>query len=151
MRPRIALFDAALGDGIESFASLFAAGWTCMVVSPDNCDTLQSLPVIVPATKGQSCCGSRYCIRDAVVSRLPDRAVVVAIILRPELQCLAECADTIFACDTVARWCHQRSIPARGVKTIAGLRECVETYLQKGIFSTRHRAQLYRQHLAEVE
>ncbi|GIV53630.1 MAG: hypothetical protein KatS3mg039_0148 [Candidatus Kapaibacterium sp.] len=152
-RPRVALFDAALGSAIPPLAAAVPPPWYWAVValSPGEWTSSEGT-LIIPRTKSQSCpCAHEGCIRDAVVAWLPERAIVVAVLIRPALQCLAYCSDVVVAPTTLAAWCRAESIPIRTVARTEYLLPLFTKLVSSDTVGSRHRAQLYRNYLAEVE
>lgn len=152
MRPRIALVDAALGPMIWSLAQRLPSQWQWTVVALSESDVPPAVPRIIPQTKSQSCqCVHARCIRDAVAAWLPERAIVAGVLVRPHLLCLAHCCDGVFVPKELAAWCHHHGIPARSASTIEQVQQLFIEQVRRGKIASRHRAQLYRNYLAEVE
>lgn len=154
MRPRIALLDGALGDSLLARCrSAMSPEWSIALLPEDTgADYPQYLSLIIPHSKSQTCnCPTYCCIRDAVVAHLPDRALVVSVLVRPSLLCVAECSDMVFVPDVLAQQWKTKSIPLIHAPTneLVCKRFCAT--VMRGMITTRHRAQLYRRHLAEVE
>lgn len=153
MRTRVALLDGALSNHLESFISLLPTQWLYAVIRSDGCiDIARGWKTFVPPSRSQSCeCTSGICIRDAIIAWLPDRALVVAVLQQPSLQCIAESADVVFATGEVARWCYQRNIAVRHASSVEELYQLFASVLQRNAISTRHQAQIYRNLLLEIE
>ncbi len=153
MRPRIVLFDAALDAAVPSLVDQIPAQWqwSTVALSQDEYPNAGKSR-IVAGTKSQSCqCSHAFCVRDAVVAWLPERAIVAAVIVRPALRCLAWCCDVVFAPKELAAWCHSQGIPVRTAATVEHVLRLFASLVKVGAIASRHQAQLYRNYLAEVE
>ncbi|MCX7930414.1 MAG: hypothetical protein N2663_06820 [Chlorobi bacterium] len=151
MRSLFVLFDAGISAAIPSLAAVLPPAWQWAVVAL-CADESSEHRAIVPYGKGQSCqCPSAGCIRDAVVSALPDAARVVAVILRSSMRCVAHCADVVITTSNHAQWCRQQGIPARTAPDACQFPGLLAALVSSGTIPRRHQAHVYRNLLTQIE
>lgn len=111
----------------------------------------QKLPAVRVPTGVTADCSGWECACDRLIAQLPERAVVVAVLLQEELRCLALLADILIASRAVAQWCRVHGIPATVAESVDHARTHLLRYVHGRSYRRRYQAQLYRKHRVETE
>lgn len=155
MRSYALVVDATASEVVTAAVQLSPTNWLRYCIPTHSCqhqmfDQL-GYRVLEPTTHSQSCECNRPCVRDELVAQIPDRCVVVAVLMRDELCCIARCTDTVITTSSLAHWCHKHGIPTKHAPHPSQLTALLAAYFRAGTYTMRHQAQLYRKQLVEVE